>query len=415
MIVSSVSAPRSGWIASRRQIRRRRASTEEGQVPAAQGQERSAAPLPRPRSRSGAPRPTRRRAGSCASPPPAPGASGSRWRARRRRDGPGSACPSICRGRSCARVRPRRASARRPSTRFAVDSMLSSGWRSPRSPRIRDRYDPSVTVVMSGSQPTERQGPAVNEKSLGPDRAAGRRPPMTLTAPRNRAYTPAEWRPGRTSRSSSPSSTRRPTWPSSTAADGQPGAAWAAPTRSSRRRRLHGRHAEAAARDRGRGPPRPRAAPPPELRPDGGVLGRVRPRAGRDRGHQRRRPAERSRRHPAPRGPPGGGRFDLVCGWRKERQDPLSKKVPSWFANRLISWATGVHLHDYGCSLKAIRAEVVRSLRLYGEMHRFIPAVASWMGVSVAEMPVNHRPRTRGQQQIRPRAAPSACCSTSSP
>ena len=61
-------------------------------------------------------------------------------------------------------------------------------------------------------------------------------------------------------------------------------------------------------------------------------------------------------------------------------------KVPSWFANRLISWATGVHLHDYGCSLKAMRAEVVRDLRLYGEMHRFIPAVASWMGVSVAEM-----------------------------
>ena len=93
------------------------------------------------------------------------------------------------------------------------------------------------------------------------------------------------------------------------------------------------------------------------------------------------------------------GGFDLVCGWRKDRQDPLSKKVPSWFANRLISWATGVHLHDYGCSLKAIRAEVVRNLRLYGEMHRFIPAVASWMGVSVAEMPVNHRPRTRGQSK----------------
>jgi glycosyltransferase involved in cell wall biosynthesis len=93
------------------------------------------------------------------------------------------------------------------------------------------------------------------------------------------------------------------------------------------------------------------------------------------------------------------GGFDLVCGWRKERQDPLSKKVPSWFANRLISWATGVHLSDYGCSLKAIRAEVVRNLRLYGEMHRFIPAVASWMGVSVAEMPVNHRPRTRGHSK----------------
>jgi glycosyltransferase involved in cell wall biosynthesis len=93
------------------------------------------------------------------------------------------------------------------------------------------------------------------------------------------------------------------------------------------------------------------------------------------------------------------GPYDLVCGWRQARRDPLSKKVPSWFANRLISWATGVHLHDYGCSLKAIRSDVVRNLRLYGEMHRFIPAVASWMGVSVAEMPVNHRPRLSGSSK----------------
>jgi glycosyltransferase involved in cell wall biosynthesis len=91
--------------------------------------------------------------------------------------------------------------------------------------------------------------------------------------------------------------------------------------------------------------------------------------------------------------------FDLVCGWRRLRHDPLSKRVPSWLANRLISWATGVHLHDYGCSLKAMRAEVVAGLRLYGEMHRFIPAVASWMGVRLAEVPVNHRPRTRGQSK----------------
>ena len=88
--------------------------------------------------------------------------------------------------------------------------------------------------------------------------------------------------------------------------------------------------------------------------------------------------------------------FDLVCGWRRQRQDTLSKRLPSFFANRLISWATGVRLHDYGCSLKAMRAEVVRGIRLYGEMHRFIPAVASWMGVRVAELPVNHRPRLRG-------------------
>jgi glycosyltransferase involved in cell wall biosynthesis len=91
--------------------------------------------------------------------------------------------------------------------------------------------------------------------------------------------------------------------------------------------------------------------------------------------------------------------FDMVCGWRQRRQDPLSKRIPSFFANRLISWATGVRLHDYGCSLKAIRVEVVRGLKLYGEMHRFIPAVASWMGVSVAEVAVNHRPRTRGRSK----------------
>ena len=88
--------------------------------------------------------------------------------------------------------------------------------------------------------------------------------------------------------------------------------------------------------------------------------------------------------------------YDMVCGWRQSRQDNTSRKVPSWFANRLISWATGVHLHDYGCSLKAMRVEVVRGMRLYGEMHRFIPAIASWMGVSVSEMKVNHRARTRG-------------------
>jgi glycosyltransferase involved in cell wall biosynthesis len=91
--------------------------------------------------------------------------------------------------------------------------------------------------------------------------------------------------------------------------------------------------------------------------------------------------------------------FDMVCGWRQQRQDPISKRLPSFFANRIISWSTGVRLHDYGCSLKAIRADVVKNLRLYGEMHRFIPAVASWMGVSVAEMAVHHRPRTRGRSK----------------
>jgi len=91
--------------------------------------------------------------------------------------------------------------------------------------------------------------------------------------------------------------------------------------------------------------------------------------------------------------------FDMVCGWRFERQDTLSRRLPSQLANGLISWATGVKLHDYGCSLKAMRLEVVKGLRLYGEMHRFIPAVASWMGVSLAEVKVNHRARTRGSSK----------------
>jgi glycosyltransferase involved in cell wall biosynthesis len=91
--------------------------------------------------------------------------------------------------------------------------------------------------------------------------------------------------------------------------------------------------------------------------------------------------------------------FDMVCGWRQQRHDTLSRRLPSRVANGIISWATGVRLHDYGCSLKVMRSEVVKGLRLYGEMHRFIPAIASWMGVDVAEMVVNHRPRTAGRSK----------------
>ena len=88
---------------------------------------------------------------------------------------------------------------------------------------------------------------------------------------------------------------------------------------------------------------------------------------------------------------------DLVCGWRRRRRDPwLTRRVPSNAANRLISRTTGVKLHDYGCSLKVFRGEVVRSLRLYGEMHRFLPAIASERGVRIAEVEVNHRPRRFG-------------------
>ena len=88
---------------------------------------------------------------------------------------------------------------------------------------------------------------------------------------------------------------------------------------------------------------------------------------------------------------------DIVCGWRRKRRDSwLTRRLPSSLANWLISRTTGVRLHDYGCSLKVFRSEVVRSLRLYGEMHRFIPAVASDRGVRIREMAVNHRPRRFG-------------------
>lgn len=89
---------------------------------------------------------------------------------------------------------------------------------------------------------------------------------------------------------------------------------------------------------------------------------------------------------------------DIVCGWRKDRKDTfITRRLPSVIANKLISWATGVPLHDYGCSLKVFRSEVVKPLRLYGEMHRFVPAIASQMGVQIAEVVVNHRPRRAGR------------------
>jgi glycosyltransferase involved in cell wall biosynthesis len=91
---------------------------------------------------------------------------------------------------------------------------------------------------------------------------------------------------------------------------------------------------------------------------------------------------------------------DIVCGWRKERKDALvSRRVPSTIANSLISLVTGVHLHDYGCSLKAFRAEVVKPMKLYGEMHRFLPAIASEQTSSITEMVVNHRPRQHGRSK----------------
>jgi glycosyltransferase involved in cell wall biosynthesis len=90
--------------------------------------------------------------------------------------------------------------------------------------------------------------------------------------------------------------------------------------------------------------------------------------------------------------------FDVVSGWRVDRKDQfLTRKVPSVLANAMISKVTGLELHDYGCSLKAYRQEVVKNIKLYGELHRFIPAIASWMGIKVAEIHVNHAPRKHGR------------------
>lgn len=92
--------------------------------------------------------------------------------------------------------------------------------------------------------------------------------------------------------------------------------------------------------------------------------------------------------------------YDLVSGWRRKRKDTfLTRRLPSIIANWLISRVTGVRLHDYGCSLKAYRRDVVKNLRLYGEMHRFIPAVASWYGVRIGEVETTHHPRLRGKSK----------------
>lgn len=93
--------------------------------------------------------------------------------------------------------------------------------------------------------------------------------------------------------------------------------------------------------------------------------------------------------------------YDIVSGWRTERKEPFFvRRLPSVVANRLIAQTTDVRLHDTGCSLKAYRREVVKNVRLYGELHRFIPALASWMGVRVAEVPVNDRARQYGKSKV---------------
>ncbi len=92
--------------------------------------------------------------------------------------------------------------------------------------------------------------------------------------------------------------------------------------------------------------------------------------------------------------------YDVVSGWRKNRQDKMvTRKIPSMIANRLISWIGGVPLHDYGCSLKAYRRESLADVKLYGEMHRFIPIYAAWAGARVTEIPVTHHARTMGKSK----------------
>ena len=92
--------------------------------------------------------------------------------------------------------------------------------------------------------------------------------------------------------------------------------------------------------------------------------------------------------------------FDVCSGWRKDRKDnALQRNFPSILANRLISWVSGVQLHDFGCSLKAYRSEVIKGVRLYGEMHRFLPIYAKWHGARICEVAVNHFPRTTGHSK----------------
>lgn len=92
--------------------------------------------------------------------------------------------------------------------------------------------------------------------------------------------------------------------------------------------------------------------------------------------------------------------YDVVNGWRTPRQDPFwTRRLPSWVANRLIGWITGVRLHDYGCTLRVLRAPVAKGLRLYGELHRFIPALAEELGARICEVPVHHRARRFGSSK----------------
>jgi glycosyltransferase involved in cell wall biosynthesis len=92
--------------------------------------------------------------------------------------------------------------------------------------------------------------------------------------------------------------------------------------------------------------------------------------------------------------------YDVVSGWRKDRKDPfLTRRLPSILANKIISWIGGVYLHDYGCTLKAYKRDILKNIKLYGEMHRFIPIYARWIGARVSEIPVRHFPRGSGSSK----------------
>lgn len=106
--------------------------------------------------------------------------------------------------------------------------------------------------------------------------------------------------------------------------------------------------------------------------------------------------------------------FDLVSGWRGTTNKLVTRKIPSRVANWLIGRILGVRLHDYGCSLKAYNARIMKSLKLYSDMHRFLPALASRCGARVTELPVNHRPRTLGKSRVRLVAGVQKSRSTSS-
>lgn len=94
--------------------------------------------------------------------------------------------------------------------------------------------------------------------------------------------------------------------------------------------------------------------------------------------------------------------YDLVSGWKRVRHDPLSKTIPSWLFNAVVRALTGIKIHDFNCGLKAYRRDVVKHLRVYGELHRFLPVLAQWEGFRIGELPVQHRPRKYGQTKFGP-------------